>query len=83
MKKIIVIYVFIWLVNVPGFAQSPPVPDSLMPPKRSSDTVKEIPKLTGGALIDTINTKKNKDRPRPVQNDSLQKKPVQKVRRYH
>ena len=62
----------IWLMSA---GQLPVAPDTLFPKKTQSDTVKPEPKLKGGALIDTVNTKKKRFNP---MNDTLPKNPKQR-----
>jgi hypothetical protein len=50
----------IFLIPVLSFAQLHPANDTLIPKQHRDDTVQYEPKLTGGALIDTINTKEKK-----------------------
>lgn len=65
MKKV-TIYI-IWLgLTIPGLAQNYSLPDTGLPKKYQEDTVASQPKLKGGALIDTINSKKYKMNSYPV-----------------
>ena len=56
MKKI---HAFFPLFLIASFslAQQPPVNDTLIPKQHRDDTIQYEPKLEGGALIDTINTR--------------------------
>jgi len=72
-KKLFSLLIFFPVLN--AFAQQPPVNDTLIPKQHRDDTVQYEPKLKGGALIDTINTKENKFYRRPAhQPDSVYRK---------
>jgi len=77
MKTSINIIIF-GLITLYCIGQEPPVNDTLIPKQHKRDTIKYEPKLQGGALIDTINTKDNKLKHQPARIDTAQKKPTQK-----
>ena len=60
MKKI-TIYIVWFCAIVPCLAQNHSIPDTSLPKISPVDQVKSQPKLKGGALIDTINSKKYKN----------------------
>jgi len=62
-----------------GFSQEKQNPaDTLIPIQHKRDTQRVEPKLEGGALIDTINTKDKKFKFHSFPGDSLQKHPSSK-----
>jgi len=65
MKKLAVLVVTFGMFVV-AFAQTPAPTDTVLPKKAKADTIIPEPKLKGGALIDTVNTEKNKYKLKPI-----------------
>ena len=67
------------LLSYRSFAQHPPRDTDIIKKDSKMDTVSTPKKLEGGALIDTINTQKNKIHPQ--QSDSINAAPRKETRR--
>ena len=76
MKLICFIGSLVILLSVNANAQTPSPTDTLLPAPSKPDTTIAEPKLRGGALIDTINTEKNKYKLKPIHpGDTLHERP--------
>ena len=76
--KMVTVYI-LWLgLAISGLAQNYSLPDTALPKKNREDTLSSPPKLKGGALIDTINSKKYKSNSYPA--DTIPKPPVPKTK---
>jgi hypothetical protein len=69
MKNIILLLML--SIKFSAYCQVIPPNDTIIPEQQLNDTVKYQPKLKGGALIDTINTKGRKDYPAYPLHDSI------------
>jgi hypothetical protein len=76
--KITYLLLFLASISLKCFSQQSPVNDTLLPEQHKHDTVQYEPKLDGGALIDTINTKDKKLKNPPSRIQKVPKNPPQK-----
>jgi hypothetical protein len=73
--KTLILFALAYTSWFAALAQQPPVNDTLIPKQHKGDTIQYEPKLEGGALIDTINTKDAKKHYAPAYiGDTLIKK---------